>query len=309
MRLILMRHAERDKHSHLPECQQPLREPGPTRTEAVSRELASRIRGAPVAAILSSSWRPALETAEIVKRNVDAAKCVKCMKFLTPDSVAPVQEVREVLMTFETADIIVMVGHEPQLSRIAQELTGEQVSLKRSGCCLVEFSRELRLGSISWVLNPEESNNMKNVQNEIGFSIYSKEPELGWNVRDLDLGSFVQFLADEPGRLGNEEGEIRVQIHRSHEWEFLIDVFIQGTQIFAEVVIKKISERLVEWAAKQLKLLLGSDDNSKPEIRAKGSNTVQIISTEPVKEAVSSLMQAASKAGERVMIIIEPNKK
>ena len=61
--------------------------------------------------------------------------------------------------------MIVLVGHEPQLHDIAEELTGNQevsLSLERSGCCLISFQRESKLGYVSWVLKPEEIDDMGN---------------------------------------------------------------------------------------------------------------------------------------------------
>jgi phosphohistidine phosphatase len=72
--------------------------------------------------ILSSPYLRARETAEIVAAAMQATECLAVEEALS--SGAHWDEVRRALSAREAADSILMVGHEPDLSKITAEIIG-----------------------------------------------------------------------------------------------------------------------------------------------------------------------------------------
>jgi phosphohistidine phosphatase SixA len=115
VRLILVRHAEAAPGS--PDELRPLTPAG----RDAARELAARLAATPLAAVVSSPLRRALETAGPI---AEAAG----LEPQADDRLAPGATADDLRTAVAgRGDTVVAVGHEPDCSRIVLELTGREV--------------------------------------------------------------------------------------------------------------------------------------------------------------------------------------
>jgi phosphohistidine phosphatase len=111
--------------------------------------------------ILSSPFVRAHQTAEIVADVFKATEELKLSKNLTPSG-NPEALLREVHSLPKPADDVLLVGHEPYLSRlISQLVTGQpdhDVTMKKAGLCLLtaETLRDDRCATLEWLLTPRQ---------------------------------------------------------------------------------------------------------------------------------------------------------
>ncbi len=107
--------------------------------------------------ILTSSYLRAQQTAEIVAKEMRVARALKPCPHLTPggDSKALIAEIN----ASGTARIL-LVGHEPDLSRLISILTSGDdrtaITLKKGGLCKLaaDTLRHGRCASLEWLLAP-----------------------------------------------------------------------------------------------------------------------------------------------------------
>jgi hypothetical protein len=73
-------------------------------------------------------------------------------------------------------------------------------------------------------------------------------PEDGYfNVSDFDVGPLIGGFTEEPGRLARgvmEEGAIKIEVERTHEWELLLGVVIAGSAMFGKAVLDRTSSEV-----------------------------------------------------------------
>jgi phosphohistidine phosphatase len=111
--------------------------------------------------ILSSPYVRAHQTSEIVVDVFKAKEKLKLTKHLTPSG-NPEALLREVDSLPKPADHVLLVGHEPYLSRLISQLfTGQPdnaVTMKKAGLCLLaaESLREDRCATLEWLLTPRQ---------------------------------------------------------------------------------------------------------------------------------------------------------
>ena len=109
--------------------------------------------------ILSSPYARAKETAEIVAEILRSKRQLEFRCELTPEGSAK-ELAKLIIARPETVERVLLVGHEPDLSRfISVLLTGKPVSrvvLKKGGLCKLQISR-FRWGAcavLEWLLTP-----------------------------------------------------------------------------------------------------------------------------------------------------------
>ncbi|NOT35358.1 MAG: phosphohistidine phosphatase SixA [Candidatus Eisenbacteria bacterium] len=142
MRIILFRHGpagSRDAARWPDDADRPLTQRGTARTRASARGLA-RLAG-PVTRIYSSPLERARHTAELLRtaHGLDAP-----IEYL--DALAPGGSFREVLKTLsdcEATEVVALVGHEPDLGKLAAILVfgapATTLALKKAGACTISF--------------------------------------------------------------------------------------------------------------------------------------------------------------------------
>lgn len=309
MKLILMRHSEREKESSSPEREQPLTTVGREHAQAVSDEIRTKLGGAQIELLLASSYRPATETAEIVRDSLGLQAAVSTSELLAPESYSKLDIVK-MLSEYSNLGTILLVGHEPQLSDLAEHLSSEKPEKWAcAGVCCLEIEDFGRKARVLWKFNPSELGRSNYQELQMDFAVYRGNPTRGINVKDLDFGSLLSFLTQEPDRLGEEEGEIKVEVVRSHEWELLFGALLWGTGIFMEKVIEKFAEEFITWVLEQRR----QETNKEREIHCPTEfrvNNQQVVRVDEAtilpKNALIQLMTFAANKKLRVKVILEP---
>ncbi|MFI5371273.1 MAG: SixA phosphatase family protein [Candidatus Eisenbacteria bacterium] len=150
MRIILFRHGpagRRDPGRWPDDGERPLTRRGAERTEAAAYGLARFARGE--VAIWTSPLLRADATATLARHAFDLEKPLERM-----DALAPGGSYREVMTRLAAVDsgaCIVLVGHEPDLGKLAGMLLfgapARSLPLKKAGACVIDFAGPVEPGA------------------------------------------------------------------------------------------------------------------------------------------------------------------
>ena len=159
MQVFLVRHAvahERNRVRWPNDALRPLTPDGKRKFRKAARGLAPWVPKS--AALLTSPWVRARETAAILAEVARHARAIECPE-LTGD--AAVHETFELLRQ-RREQAVVLVGHEPNLGNfLAAALAGPRsrlkIEFKKGGAALIEFGAHLEPGraTLCWMLPPE----------------------------------------------------------------------------------------------------------------------------------------------------------
>jgi phosphohistidine phosphatase len=112
--------------------------------------------------ILSSPYRRASQTAEIVAGVLGARKRLEFRDELTPDG-DPKALLRYISRLRPARENVLLVGHEPNLSGLISVLIsggpGSAIGLKKGGLAKLEIETELRharCATLSWLMTPKQ---------------------------------------------------------------------------------------------------------------------------------------------------------
>ena len=151
MRLILFRHGiAEERRAGLDDAERRLTPAGIERTRLAARGLASVYDG--IDRILTSPKRRALETAELLSEA--AGRPIELCEPLAEDTVD------EAINVLEGLDdhVPVLVGHEPMLSLLAEELCGANdapfIELKKAGAVTLQVDNTQARGYLQALLPP-----------------------------------------------------------------------------------------------------------------------------------------------------------
>jgi len=131
-------------------------------------------------------------------------------------------------------------------------------------------------------------------------------PEDGhFNVSDIDVGPLLGGLTEEPGRLARgvtEDGVIRIQVERTHEWELLLGVVISGSAVFGKAVLETLGKRLGNWMADQVEKRLKNKDL---EIRGDDGRSTRVDpdNLPGTRALYTDLLEKAAERGGTVVIL------
>ncbi len=149
VKLYILRHANADWPDwKRPDAERPLTAKGRKQARRVGKFLADR-KIVP-AVILSSPLPRARQTAEGV------AKKLKKSVALAP-ALAPGfhdRQLQPLLKAHRRRDVM-LVGHEPDLSRIVRSLTGARVELSKAGLACIDLPAGANAGTLCWLLTPK----------------------------------------------------------------------------------------------------------------------------------------------------------
>ena len=163
MNLFILRHGiavDRDPVSFPDDSRRPLTLKGEDRIRGICE--AMKALELSFEHLLSSPYRRASQTAEIVATELGLKKALEFRDDLTPegDSKALVRHLSKLEPTPEN---VLLVGHEPYLSGlISQLISGEiaaAIDLKKGGLAKLEIETQLRLGpcaKLAWLLTPKQ---------------------------------------------------------------------------------------------------------------------------------------------------------
>ena len=161
MDIVLVRHAiaeERDPMRWSHDALRPLTSSGRERFEPAARGLGTIVGR--VELVLASPYVRAWDTARIVSDQADWPAPVSCPELAAH---ATVGEALEVLVALPNDGTVVCVGHEPNLTLLAQALlrskdAGDVPWFKKGGALCVRFrgSVEPRRGKLYWARAPKD---------------------------------------------------------------------------------------------------------------------------------------------------------
>jgi phosphohistidine phosphatase len=158
MRVVLFRHGpagRRDSERWPDDAARPLTPKGEERTRLAALGMA-KLLGGEITAILTSPLVRASCTAAI------AADALECPRIEVLDALMPGGSYRrtiEAIAQFGPDDVVVLVGHEPDLGKLAGTLlfgAPASLALKKAGACAVHFDAEVApgQGEIEWFAPP-----------------------------------------------------------------------------------------------------------------------------------------------------------
>jgi phosphohistidine phosphatase len=160
MNLYLLRHAialERTEW-HRADSDRPLTEDGIRKMKTLAKGM-DRLN-LKIDQILTSPYRRAYETAVIAAKALKLTNVVRVSKLLTPEG-DPKALVRRLALDFRSWETVLLVGHEPYLSRLMSVLTGGNTDfsliLRKGGlaklsCDSFTFGK---CATLEWLLTPK----------------------------------------------------------------------------------------------------------------------------------------------------------
>ncbi len=159
MKLVLLRHGPAgDKKawtaSGKPDAERPLTAKGRRKTELAAAGV-RRVVGK-VDRVVSSPLKRAAQTAELAAAELEL-KSTESFDELSPGA-SPERLLRR-LTSLPSSQTVVLVGHEPDLSRFAAALIGGgRLELKKAGACQIAFHGKPAKseGALSWLLAPRQ---------------------------------------------------------------------------------------------------------------------------------------------------------
>jgi phosphohistidine phosphatase len=163
MIIYLLRHGiaiERGTPGY-PNDDRPLTEAGVDKMKKGAKGISRCIKRPDV--ILTSPLKRALDTAKILAAELNAAGIVKTTDALLP--AGSQKQLSEDMAKHKNAEALVIVGHSPDLERIAASLLGTPLRLlefKKGGMCAIELDALplKRPGSLLWLLTPKQLRTM-----------------------------------------------------------------------------------------------------------------------------------------------------
>jgi len=159
MNIYILRHgAAEDRELGTPDAARQLTKQGKRELRAVLRQ--ARAAGVVPQTILTSPLTRALETARIAAEELNSPNVVET-KDLAPD-VAPPQLWREIRASHRVKDLM-LVGHEPQLSRVAGFLLESPLAIDLKKGALMKIAvadnNGPPRGVLKWLLTPKLARN------------------------------------------------------------------------------------------------------------------------------------------------------
>ena len=136
MDLIIMRHGERDIKGDVPERDQCLTPNGKNKAKKTGASICKVLDSAP-AIVMSSPFRPAMETAQIVCEQLG----IKTLGF--DNDLAPDKKLSDVIKLLQSPlqeRTVIIVGHNPQLEDLVKQLSSKKVTIERGDCCRLEVN-------------------------------------------------------------------------------------------------------------------------------------------------------------------------
>jgi phosphohistidine phosphatase len=131
--LWFLRHGDAEPHGTRADAKRRLTERGERQSDAAGRALAAL--GPSFSTWLTSPRVRALDTARLASRHLSVEPVVH-------DSLSSgfeADEARELVAGLDDGEALMLVGHEPDLSRAVYDLTGARVDMKKGGIAAVRF--------------------------------------------------------------------------------------------------------------------------------------------------------------------------
>lgn len=156
MKLYILRHGHSPSvtEAKVPsDAQRPLSERGRANAAKSAEELSKR--AAKPARLLHSPLLRAVETARIAAQRLSPRLGAEV--FLPLSNELPADKLYDALRApLESADELLVVGHQPQLGELAMFLTGHLLDLRPSGLIALDLPDLDKRGEVLWTFHPED---------------------------------------------------------------------------------------------------------------------------------------------------------
>jgi phosphohistidine phosphatase len=147
MRLYFLRHGAADWPDWKgPDDERPLTKAGRKEMHEVGEFFATR--KVKVDSVLTSPLPRAEQTADIIAEHLKVV--VRQERLLTPGFRA--DDLARILRK-HPEEALMLVGHEPDFSKVIKSLTGGEIKLSKAGLALVDYSK--KEGKLLWLLPPK----------------------------------------------------------------------------------------------------------------------------------------------------------
>jgi phosphohistidine phosphatase len=150
--LWLLRHAEAEPHGTRQDAERRLTKRGEGQARAAG--IALRRLGVKFDAVLYSPKVRARQTAELAAEAWSAQQRKRLREYPPLAGDFDAQRALEALADVGSEGVLLLVGHEPDLSRVAGDLTGGRLDLKKGGVAAVRL--EGSGGQLAVLLRPRE---------------------------------------------------------------------------------------------------------------------------------------------------------
>lgn len=151
MDLILLRHGIAEDRAAT-DADRALTPEGAEKIARVSRGIRSMLKAGAKICIWTSPLRRALETAQIV------SGCLNINKIEQVDALATGEDLKPLLSGWiakKSADVLIVVGHQPYLTELAARLTGVPLPFKKGAAAGYSLGARPALGaSLRWFVQP-----------------------------------------------------------------------------------------------------------------------------------------------------------
>jgi len=150
MRLILIRHAEREHLPLIPDNAQVLTPTGQHAAHALGKYLA-RLKLPPTTPIFSSDYARALQTAQLLNQNLTQPLAIQTLTCLRPENSDSISQILELMQVHSHNLYLLLVGHQPELEQLGLHLTGRPLPLKKAeAVCLEIKDTNNWSGKVEW---------------------------------------------------------------------------------------------------------------------------------------------------------------
>ncbi|NWJ45808.1 MAG: histidine phosphatase family protein [Chloroflexi bacterium] len=155
MRIILIRHAEREYTQGVTEENQALTSRGIKNCRKLGELIA--LHEPDVKAIFSSPFRRATQTAAYLLPYLPTLQIYRVEEALATSLDTTPQPLIELLESCGNYNCVALVGHKPELEQLLTALCGEEVELKKAHAVCIEVGKDFRNGKLLWHLNPKSA--------------------------------------------------------------------------------------------------------------------------------------------------------
>ncbi|MEI7556280.1 histidine phosphatase family protein [Candidatus Chlorohelix sp.] len=155
MRIILIRHAEREYTAGVAEENQALTAKGIKNCRKLGELIA--LHEPDVKAIFSSPYRRATQTAAYLLPYLPTLQIYRVDEALSINPNVATQPSIELLESYENYNCVALVGHKPELEQLITALCGEEVGLKKAHAVCIEVGSDFQNGKLLWHLSPKSA--------------------------------------------------------------------------------------------------------------------------------------------------------
>jgi phosphohistidine phosphatase SixA len=155
MRLILIRHADREYAPGIPDHEQLLTNKGIKDSKKLGQVIALHENN--VVAVFSSPFLRAVQTAKYLLPYFQTLQEYRVVDVLALDPPESSTALRLLVESCREKSCIALVGHKPSLEQLVTDLCNEKVNLKKAHALCLELDDNLKQGRLLWSLGPKSA--------------------------------------------------------------------------------------------------------------------------------------------------------